>query len=335
MRLILIIYLLFNQVKAQSSDFSHVDFTRAENRAKRHKGESLKNIPLLAYNLTNELSTDVEKFRAIYYWVCHNISGDPNQHDKVDRKQIKYKNDSLSYVRWSNDYMQTAMKKLILYRRTMCTGYAILIRELCVLSGLECEVIDGYARTVDSNVESLQHVNHSWNAVNLNGKWYLSDATWSSGYMLNSTHFIRSYNNGYFLTEPSLFAMSHYPIDKKWLLKEDLISSDFKVTPIVYAETYEHNVLPILPETLHIDTETRKEIDFVLRNLNNTVKKAVTLVYYSGNREKKIEVFELANNRDKITFKCMFEKPGIYDVHLKLEQDIVASYTIEVRDNLK
>ena len=53
---------------AQISDFSHVDFSQADNIAKLNEGENLSNLAALTYKLTHKLSTDVEKFRAIYTW---------------------------------------------------------------------------------------------------------------------------------------------------------------------------------------------------------------------------------------------------------------------------
>ena len=77
----------------------------------------------------------------------------------------------------------------------MCTGYAYLIKELCFLANIESEIIDGYARTVRSNIDALDMANHSWNAVKLNNKWYLCDATWSSGYTLNKSIFINPFSS--------------------------------------------------------------------------------------------------------------------------------------------
>ena len=73
----------------------------------------------------------------------------------------------------------------------MCTGYAYLIKEMCFIADLDCEIIDGYARAFDANVNGLESLNHSWNAVKLNNKWYLCDATWSSGYMVNNSLFVK------------------------------------------------------------------------------------------------------------------------------------------------
>mgnify|MGYP000135565895 CR=1 FL=1 len=78
-----------NSALTQVSDFKSSDFTIADNRAKLFKGAPLDNLPLLAHRLTFNLRTDVEKFRAIYSWVCTNVKGDVNQHQKVTRKRKK------------------------------------------------------------------------------------------------------------------------------------------------------------------------------------------------------------------------------------------------------
>lgn len=205
-RLFIILFIFLSSItNAQVSDFKDIDFAKADNVAKLNQGHSLQNLPILAHTLTKNLSTDVEKFRAIYVWVSNNISGDSNVESKIFRKRNKFKTDSIGYVNWNNQYQKTAFKKLLKQKRTMCTGYAYLIKELSFLANIECVIVDGYGRSVFSNVESLDMANHSWNAVKLNNKWYLCDATWSSGYFLDHV-FIKDYNDGYFLADPVLFA---------------------------------------------------------------------------------------------------------------------------------
>jgi transglutaminase/protease-like cytokinesis protein 3 len=84
----------------------------------------------------------------------------------------------------------------------------------------------------------------------LNGKWYLCDATWSSGYLDEKDSFIKVYNDGYFLTDPILFGKSHLPTDSNWSLIKNLNADTFITSPLVYAETYEHGINPISPKTM-------------------------------------------------------------------------------------
>ena len=96
-----------------------------------------------------------------------------------------------------------------------------------LMGRVECEIVDGYGKTVDYNVEELGIPNHSWTAVSLNKKWYLADATWSSGsFDLQANKFIKDYDDGYFLAEPQLFALDHYPLDSTWLLSTEKFTKD-------------------------------------------------------------------------------------------------------------
>ena len=67
----------FVSAMGQVNDFGEVDFHRADSVANRYNGYSLENLVELSHKLTKPFSADVEKFRAIYTWVCENIAGDP------------------------------------------------------------------------------------------------------------------------------------------------------------------------------------------------------------------------------------------------------------------
>lgn len=325
-----IVIFFLNSAIAQVSDFKNIDFTIADNTAMLHEGKSLENLPLLAHHLTHKLNTDVEKFRAIYTWVCKNIKGDANQDSKVTKQRKKLKDDSLAYLKWNNTYKKVAFKKLLKKKRTMCTGYAYLIKELCFLANIECKIINGYGRSTEANISKLELVNHSWNAVKLNNKWYLCDATWSSGYMINYTLFVQDYNDGYFLTDPVLFAQNHYPSQKKWLLDSTLINSQFVASPLVYGETFKHKMIPVSPEKMQVDYKTNEEITFRIKTLKAINTDKIALIEYSGMLEKAFEIYNIKNENGVVTFTYNFKRKGNYDVHLKMEDDIVATYTISV-----
>lgn len=326
----ILLFLCFCLSNAQIVDFNHINFTRADNIAKLNEGESLKSLPLLTHKLTHKLPTDVEKFRAIYTWICLNIKGDDNQHKRVSRNRKKYLNDSTALLKWNNSYKKVAFKKLLKRKKTMCTGYAYLVKELAQLAGIESKIIDGYGRSVTSNIDSLEMPNHSWNAVKLNNKWYLCDATWSSGYMNGNGKFIKDYNDGYFLTEPNLFAKNHYPLDKKWLLNSNKSTQTFITSPLVYGETFKHKISSYTPTTMRVITDKEKPIQFEFQSLKNTSNKNISLVFLFGNEYKKLKIYDLINQNSIVKFKHKFQRTGYYDVHLKVDDDIVATYTIKV-----
>ena len=90
-RIVLFFIFVVTISHAQVSDFNAVNFKQADYIAKMNKGASLDNLPLLAHKLTSKLPTDVEKFRAIYTWVCQNITADINQQNKIFRKRKSIK----------------------------------------------------------------------------------------------------------------------------------------------------------------------------------------------------------------------------------------------------
>ncbi|RMB64043.1 hypothetical protein EAX61_01290 [Dokdonia sinensis] len=194
---------------AQQSDFKNIDFTQADQIAQRHQGAALYNIPLLAHNLTFQLDTEVEKFRAIYYWVTHNIENDANLVDKNEYRQKKYKATPERLAQWNKTFKREVFNKLRAEKKTLCTGYAFLIQTLAQQSGLDCNIINGYGLANKSRFKNLDAPNHSWNTVKLNGKWYVCDATWSSGYTDETGIFVYDYDDRYFLMEVEEFGKSH------------------------------------------------------------------------------------------------------------------------------
>lgn len=329
----LLLTLLFATLSnAQLSDFKNVNFTKADNIAHLNANENLQSLPILSYKLTTKLSTDVEKFRAIYTWVCTNIKGDYKQHNTVSRKRNKFKYDSISLAEWNSEYKKKAFKKLLKHQKTMCTGYAYLIKELSILAGIECQIIDGFGRSVTSNIDTLETANHSWNAVKLNNKWYLCDATWSSGYMDGENTFISDYNSEYFLADPILFAKNHYPIDTKWLLNNEITSVNFLNAPLIYCEAFKYMVFPISTAKMNITVTKKTPVKFSFRSDTTIDLSKFSLVFYTGSFENKFPIETIMFLNGIITITTKFNWKGCYDVHLKIENDVVATYVIKVND---
>ncbi|WP_431136340.1 transglutaminase domain-containing protein [Psychroserpens mesophilus] len=329
-QLIIILVFICNLSYAQLSDFKTIDFTRADNIARLNANASLTNLPVLAHKLTSKLTTDVEKFRAIYTWVCHNISSDSNQHNTVARMRRKLQNDSTALMHWNHEFKKHAFQKLLTHKKTMCTGYAYLIKELSFLANLECEIVNGYARSADSNVEQLEIPNHSWNAVNLNNKWYLCDATWSSGFMILDNIFVKEYNTGYFLADPLLFSKSHIPLHKKWLLNDRLIQSEHILGPLVYGETFKHNIIPIGPEQMNVVIQKNIELNFSFKSPKVLSIEKIALIKIARNKHKILKIYDLKTENGLFQFKHLFKQKGQHDVHIKVNKDIIATYIIHV-----
>jgi len=208
--------------RAQQSDFEAIEFDNADAIAIRYQGEDLYNLPVLTLRLTAQLKTDVEKFRVIYYWITHNIQGDYALTEESLFQLEKRYHDPESLERWFNSFRKEVFQKLRNDKRTLCSGYAYLVKEMANLAGLKCEIVSGYGKINSKKLKNLQYPNHAWNAVQLEGKWYLCDATWSSGITNSYTYeFQFKYDDTFFLQDPIEFAKTHKPLDSKWLLFEN------------------------------------------------------------------------------------------------------------------
>ncbi|NHN25446.1 hypothetical protein FIA58_007135 [Flavobacterium jejuense] len=320
------------KTQAQQSDFSNINFTKADAIANKYKGATLESLPILSYNLTSTLKTDVEKFRAIYRWVCANIENDYYAYLKNKKTRNKLKKDSLKLATWNAYFTQKTFKRLLKEQKTVCTGYAYLIKELANLAEIKCEILDGYGRTADVNIEELSIPNHSWNAVQLNNKWYLCDATWSSGiYDLNHYSFKYDYNDGYFLTDPNLFVKNHYPVNTKWLLTDTIIPiTSFLNGPIVYPTTFKQAIVPTQPVTLHLEVKQNQEVIFLLKEGNPMDTSNITIEMTSGTYKTSVKPTINKNSDELLEVKHTFDKRGFYDFHIKLKEEYLITYTVKV-----
>ncbi|PQJ73428.1 transglutaminase domain-containing protein [Polaribacter butkevichii] len=323
--------LISSYSNAQKEDFKHINFTKADSIAHIYKNENINSLPILSHLLTSTLNKDVEKFRAIYIWVSKNIKGDYAAVSKNTRKRKRFKNDSSKLTQWNNSFNKVLFKKLLKNKKTVCTGYAYLIRELCTLANIESKIIDGYGRSATTNIGKLSIPNHSWNAVKLNDKWYLVDATWSAGYSdLSTNTFIFDYNDGYFLTEPQLFIKTHFPLDKKWsLLQSEVISTEkFVQAPLIYGATFKHQITPVFPKKMRNKVSKHKEITFYLRIKENIDLTKIEIQI--DKRIPKIKPTSIFRKKNLLFIKHQFKIKGFYDVHFLYKNKVITSYTFNV-----
>jgi hypothetical protein len=229
---------------------------------------------------------------------------------------------------WNREFSKRSFQKLIRQHKTICTGYASLVRELAGRAGLSCVVVDGFGRTSQANLGGAGIPNHSWNAVKLKGKWYLCDATWSSG-AVNPQQgtFIRSYNNSYFLADPALFVRNHYPLDTAWMmLPKKPTRSEFLEGPLVYSAVYRKKISPVFPESFEVTTAKGKALPFRFKSNDAQSIQKIELEI-NGHRQS----VAMNHVSDLYTVDHSFASRGTYLVHLLIDAEYVFSYTVKVK----
>lgn len=322
------------QTNAQISDFKHINFKKADSIATVYSNETLNNLPDLSYKLTSNLATDAERFRAIYKWVCNNIANDYNSYLKNIHKRNRFKHNPTKFKQWNSRFRKTLFKTLLKKQKTICTGYAYLVKELAQFANLECKIIQGFGRVSTTNTETLSLPNHSWNAIKLNNKWYLCDPTWASGIPDAETNrFTFQYNDGFFLVHPKLFAVNHFPNKTKWWLLNETPPTfkAFLAAPLLYGKAYTHLIVHNAPQQMQTMIKKNETLTFQYQ-LKTTIKtNTISLLIDNGYKTVKTKPTTASIKDNYLTLKHRFKSNGYFDVHLYFKNDLISTYTVIVK----
>lgn len=313
---------------AQVEDFKNINFRKADSVARVYPNHSLQDLKLLSGKLTMSLSTEEEKFRALYRWVCSNIDNDYTLYKKNKHKREQVK-DPEELKKWNIKISKAVFETLLKKHRTVCTGYAYLIKELAHHAGIRCEIIDGYGRTAAANIGGPGIPNHSWNAVQLHNKWYLCDATWSSGAIdMQKAMFVKKYNDSYFLPDPELFIRNHYPLDTAWMLLDDKPTLEtFLNRPLIYSAIFLNKIDQLLPDTFAI-TAFKGEL-FSFRFAKKT-ERPIEKVELTINGKDSVHPRLYLDTNGLYRIDHTFTSKGKYVVHVLLDGEYVFTYTVKV-----
>lgn len=319
---------LFGQVE----DFAGTDFKKADSLAHVYRNHSLTDLRALAVKLTTPLSTEVEKFRAIYLWICYNIENDYTLFLKNQHKREKLR-DPEALEKWNKELNAVVFKTLLEEQKTICTGYAYLVRELAYHAGLTCVIVDGYGRNAQSNIRGAGVVNHSWNTIQLNNKWYLCDATWSSGSVYPELKkFIKKYDNAYFLAEPSLFIRNHYPQDSAWtLLLTKPTLHEFLNRPLIYGNIFPLKIDQLIPETFDILATKGNPVTFQFTRKSSTPLESVELLIRNSGNVFTHHPQRTQSDSGLYSINHTFSAKGTYTVHILLNSEHAFTYTVKVQ----
>jgi hypothetical protein len=307
------------------------DYRKADSVALLYTGHSLQNLHELTFKLTTPFSTDEEKFRAIYRWICENIDNDYSLYLKNKNKREKLK-DPEQLAEWNRSFLKEVFRTMLTQKRTVCTGYAYLVKQMAAYINLPCEIVDGYGRTTESNISGSGSPNHSWVAIKLNGSWYLCDPTWSAGSVEASERkFIRQFDDSYFLAEPELFLRKHYPLDTAWILSAHKLSlREFLDGPIIYSGAFQYGLNPVQPATLNVNIERKKPIRFKFTKYGHaSIDKVEFVLKRSRALPKKLQTYTDPDGH--FSFGYTFQYKGTYTIHILLNGSYAFTYVIDVK----
>ncbi len=247
------------------------DFSQVDSLAMTVKYDD--DIVRLTRQLTSPFPEQLFKARAIFRWITDNIAYDSRYYNRYNYKGKEPKtyrcgdDDQDCLIRkhvWESEYLRNVLNN----KKAVCGGYAMLFKEMCRIAGIQSEIVPGYVRTEYYQIGTTGELDHAWNAVLLDGTFYLLDATWAAGGCAKDDNgrllqFHKQFNNYYWLTPPDEFSKEHYPEDPRWVLLHNYTKDDFSSTPY-YAPGEVGNIKLLLPRSGIINTRKGDTLRFKL-----------------------------------------------------------------------
>ena len=191
-------------------------------------------------------------------------------------------------------------------RKAVCAGYAKLLDKMAETIGVNVVYVTGVSRDRNGDVGGN---GHAWNAVEIDQKWYLIDATWGAGFV-EGDKFTKRYNTEYLFTPPKVLGLDHFPDDEKWQLRDEpLTRGAFMRQPMLRAGFFERGLKLIDPRRSQITvdgpaslTVERPAGQYLLARLDAT----------GGGKSKRCRV----QGRKRVDVRCDIDRAGTYEVRL-------------------
>ena len=117
--------------------------------------------------LTESTMTNYEKVKAIYDYICKNVT-----YDYTNLNEDSYK---LKYTAYG----------ALIDGTSVCQGYAVLLYRMALMAGIDCRLIPGNGNGGP----------HAWNIMKMGDKYYNVDATWDAVSYPDYKYFLKSDEN--------------------------------------------------------------------------------------------------------------------------------------------
>lgn len=289
-RIIVIVFVLLFSIPFFAADFKKVDKYA---RSIKKTGDYNQ----LAVKLTSPFENESEKVRAIFVWITYNIKYDYRKfkNNQSNRNRFRIKGRSKKEIELKRKKLREKKTKSA-YRKGkgVCEDYSYLFLFMCQSVGIEAKYITGVSKQNARQIGTFpKRSSHAWNAVKIDGKWHLLDATWAAGIVNQKTgRFTRVFYEGFYLIEPKFFILSHFPDDEKWQLLEHPISKkEFSNFAYLHGVFYkDKNILEISPKKGFLNAI--KKFSLVKIKYKDEMP---NIVRYSKGKMKKLEFINTDN----------------------------------------
>ena len=282
-------------------------------------------------DLTNQIEkdfkTDADKARAAFFWIAKNIRYNLKEYYNPRKRSYRFKysseTDRIQKIQAINDSFIAATFKS---KMGVCEEYAQSFKKICDLLNIEAAVIKGNVRNDAREIGVISNTtNHAWNAVKIDGKWQILDATWAAGYEYNGK-WVRKFNEYFYNIPTNKIFKTHYPKEAIWILHFGRMSLEEFYNQPIYTNTFlALEAELIAPKTGFINLKKTENIELTFKNLDTnsqiiygitgqkyaqkpmiTIKDTIaTLTIKNPNRKADLTLY--INNNDALHFKVNVE----------------------------
>jgi len=195
---VLVVFILFVLVCLLSarSAVAATQFSTIDAYARACPANAKTSLDAVANYLRKSTRTDLEKARSIYVWLTANISYDAKAYN-------------------TEIYGDQSAEGVLKSKKAVCAGFAELYTALGERMGLEIRTIIGYSKGYGYNEDdAFEDTDHAWNAILIDDKWRLFDATWGEGYGTEGNRgqlvCVKQFEEQWFNVDPEKFVFTHF-----------------------------------------------------------------------------------------------------------------------------
>lgn len=260
LRILMFYLLLFSGIQSANGN-NEPDFQHVDRFARQLKKSST--LDQTARQLTVQFETEVEKVRAIFVWITHNIAYDLHKvkdQQRRNNRTVITANSQAELDAYLKKMPRKMAENAFSTGKGVCEDYSNLFLFMCQSIGIEASYITGYGRSSTDKLNKYpDRSNHVWNGVKIDDSWYLLDATWSAGQVdMRAGEFTREFTDGFFLADPVKFILTHFPDDPKWqLVGSPLNVDEFVKLPMGYPALHEEEIMDYFPKKGVLSNDVR------------------------------------------------------------------------------
>lgn len=247
--------------------------------------EAEQSIAALALYVRHNESDPFLQMKALHDWVAHNIYYD--------------------YPALESGIPNQSAERVFQTRRGVCAGYTRLMIALGKELGFDIRYVRGKARNPEGGIGT---VGHAWNAVFIEGNWYLMDVTWDSprgiGKLKSGEKPIKS---AYLFTPPEYFGVRHFPNDPKWQLRKAPLSRpEYTRQPILEPAFFAAGLELLSPNKAHVTSGRTLRVRIQNpegRNVRASLREGPRTYHLCG-----------ASSATTVELECTIPRPGKYQL---------------------